>query len=54
MMQGPSSGAGSAPPDSSGPSLFTAIQDQLGLRLKATQGPVEDLVIEDIEKPSQN
>ncbi len=54
MMQGPSPGAGSAPPDSSGPSIFTAIQDQLGLKLKATEGPVEDLVIVDVAKPSEN
>ena len=54
MMQGPSLGAGSAPPNTSGPSIFTAIQDQLGLKLKATKGPVEDLVIVDIEKPSEN
>lgn len=54
MMQGPSAGAGSAPPDTSGPSIFTAIQDQLGLKLKATEGPVEDLVIVDVAKPSEN
>lgn len=53
-MQRPLSGGGSASPDSSGPSIFTAIQDQLGLRLKATQGPVEDLEIAHIEKPSEN
>ena len=54
MMQGTSPGAGSASPDSSGPSIFTAIQDQLGLRLKTAEGPVEDLVIVNIEKPSEN
>jgi uncharacterized protein (TIGR03435 family) len=54
MMQGTSPGTGSASPDSSGPSIFTAIQDQLGLRLKAAEGPVEDLVIVNIEKPSEN
>jgi uncharacterized protein (TIGR03435 family) len=54
MMQGPSHNAGFAPPESSGPSIFTAIQDQLGLKLKATEGPLEDLVIVNIEKPSEN
>ncbi len=54
MMQGPSPGAGSAQPDTSGPSIFTAIQDQLGLKLKATEGPLEDLVIVDVAKPSEN
>jgi uncharacterized protein (TIGR03435 family) len=54
MMQGPSPGEGPAPPDSSGASIFTAVQDQLGLKLRATEGPVEDLVILKIEKPSEN
>jgi bla regulator protein blaR1 len=53
MMQGPPA-AGSAPPDTSGPSIFTAIQEQLGLKLKATEGRVEDLVIAGIERPSEN
>lgn len=42
------------PSDPSGPSLFTAVQDQLGLRLEATKGPVEILVIDRIEKASGN
>jgi uncharacterized protein (TIGR03435 family) len=37
-----------------GPSIFTALQEQLGLRLEATKGPVETLVIEHVEKPSDN
>jgi uncharacterized protein (TIGR03435 family) len=38
-----------APPD-----LFTAIQEQLGLRLESTKAPVDVLVIDRIEKPSAN
>ena len=36
------------------PSLFTAIQEQLGLRLESSRGPVEMLVIETVERPSPN
>jgi uncharacterized protein (TIGR03435 family) len=37
-----------------GPPLFTAVQEQLGLRLEATKGPVEILVIERAEKAVAN
>jgi uncharacterized protein (TIGR03435 family) len=37
-----------------GPTIFAAIQEQLGLKLEAARGPVEILVIEKAEKPSGN
>lgn len=42
------------PADTSRPSIFTAVQEQLGLKLEATKGPVETLVIDHLEKPSGN
>jgi len=42
------------PADPSRPSIFAAIQEQLGLRLEPTKAPVEVLVIDHVEKPSAN
>ena len=47
------SGAASAsPPDSSAPTIFTALPEQLGLKLEAAKGPVDILVIDHIEMPT--
>ena len=37
-----------------GVSIFTAIEEQLGLRLESTKGPVEVLVIDSVQRPSEN
>ncbi len=40
--------------DAPSPPLFTAIQQQLGLKLEATRGPVNALVVDNAERPSEN
>ena len=43
-----------SPAGSDGPSIFTAVQEQLGLKLEARKGPVEVIVIDHVGKPSGN
>lgn len=43
-----------APADATSPVFFTAIREQLGLRLEATKGPAEVLVIDSVQQPSPN
>lgn len=45
---------GSAQPLDAPPDIFAAVQDQLGLKLEARKGPVEIVVIDHIEKASEN
>jgi len=57
MFKGPEGQPGpdsTSAPESSGPPIFTAIQEQLGLNLESQKGAVEILVIDHVERPSEN
>ena len=43
-----------APPDAGGPSIFTALEEQLGLKLESQKGTVDVIVIDHIDQPSEN
>lgn len=53
-------GAGGPPghdenaPQAGGPSLFTAVEEQLGLKIESTKGPVDVIVIDHLDLPSAN
>jgi uncharacterized protein (TIGR03435 family) len=46
--------AGDFPSDQSRPSIFSALQEQLGLKLESVKAPVDVLVIDRVELPSAN
>jgi uncharacterized protein (TIGR03435 family) len=48
----PDAAAGDSAPD--GPSIFTAVQEQLGLKLESGNAPVDAIIIDHVEKPSPN
>ncbi len=41
-------------PDTSGPSIYAALKQQLGLDLRAQKGQADVIVIDHVEKPTQN
>jgi uncharacterized protein (TIGR03435 family) len=50
----PPTADGAALPNSGGPSIFTAVQQQLGLKLESRKHPIDLLIIDHVEKPSAN
>lgn len=55
LLQNSDRDPGAAPqPDSSGQSIFTALQQQLGLRLEPKKSPMDCIVVEHIDRPTGN
>jgi uncharacterized protein (TIGR03435 family) len=55
MNWAPGSGGSGAPADATAPSLFTAVQEQLGLKLESRNGPLDTIVVDHAEKiPAEN
>jgi uncharacterized protein (TIGR03435 family) len=50
----PDAPGAAAPADTSGTTIFTALEEQLGLKLESQKGPVDVIVIDHVEEPSQN
>ena len=53
-LPGNRGGADAVPADVAPPSIFTSLQETLGLRLESTKGPVEVLVIDSVQRPTAN
>jgi uncharacterized protein (TIGR03435 family) len=50
----PPSDSPAAPSEPAGPTSLQALRDQLGLKVEATRGPVKILVVDKVERPSEN
>jgi uncharacterized protein (TIGR03435 family) len=54
ILNGRQTRQGAAPSPDTGPSIFTAIQEQLGLKLEPATAPLDIIVIDSAERPAQN
>jgi uncharacterized protein (TIGR03435 family) len=50
----PDDAQGSSMPPNEAPPLYTALQEQLGLKLSATKAPAEVYIVDHVEKPGGN
>lgn len=53
-LQKASSADGGSTLQDAGPSIFTALEDELGLKLEPSKGPVDTIIIDHVEKPTVN
>jgi uncharacterized protein (TIGR03435 family) len=47
-------GADALPQSGAGPTIFTAVQEQLGLKLETSKGPIDMWMIDKVDRPSEN
>jgi uncharacterized protein (TIGR03435 family) len=54
QLNGPLPPASTVQPDESGPTFLEALKEQLGLKLESQMGPVDVIILDHVEQPSEN